>query len=151
MPREKLDDTGYEEESFEEQMDALGVEIVKTKTTEVEWYQRSAKSNRFGGLSERISFNASGITIGGQAIKKFPTGYVSVGVVEVKGKKTMAIRPAKDGFKIFMSTKNSHRCGTKALVAWLESKGIKKGTYELREAGGGYIAVLVGGKDGGAK
>ena len=148
MPREKLDDPGYDEETFEETMDNLSVEIVKPKTTEVEWYQRSPKSNRFGGLSERISFNASGITIGGQAIKKFPSGYVSVGVVEVKGKKTMVIKPAKDGFKITMSTKNSHRCGSKALVVWLESKGIKKGTYELREAGGGYIAVLVGGANG---
>ena len=70
MPKEKL--LGYkdDEESFEEQMDALGVEIVKTKTTEVEWYKTDKSKLGKVGLKDKVSITSTGVTLGAAKLQK---------------------------------------------------------------------------------
>ena len=155
MPREKLEDPGYDEESFEEQMDALGVEIVKTKTTEVEWYKTDKSKLGKVGLKDKVSITSTGVTLGGEVAKMFGDALIKVAVVKTKHRTgieeiTFALKPGKDGLKISRTQANSYRIGAKALSEWLISKGLKKGSrYILKEIDGGYIAVAC--KDGGGK
>ena len=155
MPKEKL--LGYkdDEESFEEQMDALGVEIVKTKTTEVEWYKTDKSKLGKVGLKDKVSITSTGVTLGGEVAKMFGDALIKVAVVKTKHRTgieeiTFALKPGKDGLKISRTQANSYRIGAKALSEWLISKGLKKGSrYILKEIDGGYIAVAC--KDGGVK
>ena len=155
MPKEKL--LGYkdDEESFEEQMDALGVEIVKTKTTEVEWYKTDKSKLGKVGLKDKVSITSTGVTLGGEVAKMFGDALIKVAVVKTKHRTgieeiTFALKPGKDGLKISRTQANSYRIGAKALSEWLISKGLKKGSrYILKEIDGGYIAVAC--KDGGGK
>lgn len=146
---------GYkdDEETVEETLAALDVPVVKTKTTEVEWY--NVDKSRAGqiGLKDKISITSTGITIGGEIAKMFGDTLIKVAVIKTKnnidGREETAflLRPGKGGFKISKSRANSHRIGAKGLSEWLFAKGIKKGKYTLKEVDGGYIAVAC--KDGG--
>jgi len=135
-----------ERQSFEQQMNDLGVEVVKTKAA-LEWY-KPATARRNRGLGDKISINKSGITLGKEAVKIFERnqpGYISieVGIIKKRNRNYLAIRPVKNesGFTVTVLKKRTHRMGTKKLVKWLSSRGIKQGVYELREVKGGYMAI----------
>ena len=153
MPREKLDDPGYEEETFEEQMDALGVEIVKPKT-EIERYKIDKSRAGKIGLKDKVSVTTTGITLGGEAVKMLGAdSRLKVAVIKITkagiDEITFALKPGNDGFKITRSRANSFRIGAKGVTEWLLAKGVKKGRYSLKKIEGGYIAAAV--KDGGGK
>ena len=155
MPREKLDDPSYEEETFEEQMDALGVEIVKTKTTEIEWYKPNDSSSGNAGLKDKVSVANLGITLGCDVVKMLGAdSRLKIAVVKTKRinspeEATFAIKIAEKGLKIIKSTNNSSRVGSKNMMKWLLAKGVKKGRYSLKPVDGGWAAVAC--KDGGGK
>ena len=136
-------------------MDALGVEVVKTKTTEVEWYKIDKSRAGQIGLKDKVAVNATGVTLGGEVAKMFGDALIKVAVVKTKnnmdGREEISflLKPGKEGFKISRSQANSHRIGAKSLSDWLVSKGIKKGRYSLKEVDGGWMAVAC--KDGGVK
>ena len=153
MPRERL--MGYcdQEESFEEQMDALGVEVVRPKT-EVKWYKHNLGSSGNAALINKVSVATGGITIGSEAVEMLGAcSKLKIAVVKTKkpdGSEliTFALKPSEKGLKI-MKIKNTNRFGSKTLMNWLFDNGIKKGRYELKKIDGGYLAVAC--KDGGAK
>lgn len=137
-----------EKETFEEQMKALNVEIVKP---EIEWY-KPATVRRTSGLKDRISINKCGITFGKDAIAKIEKAedgkvFISIGIIKTKKRNVMAIKPGKGkgGFTVTKTSKQSHRIGTKKLVKWLAERGIEQGVYELRAVEGGFVAVPEGG------
>ena len=148
MPKEKL--LGYkdDEESFEEQMDALGVEIVKTKTTEVEWYKTDKSRAGQIGLKDKVSVTSTGVTLGGEVAKMFGDALIKVAVVKTKNnidgreETSFLLKPGKGGFKISRTKANSYRIGSKGISEWLFSKGIKKGRYSLKmQTEGVWLAV----------
>ena len=152
MPREKLDDPGYEAETFEETMEALNVEVVRPKT-EIEWYKTNKSRAGKIGLKDKVSITTTGITLGGEVVKILGADSLlkvavvrttSGGVEEI----TFALKPGSDGFKITRSRANSYRIGTKGVTEWLLAKGVKKCRYSLKKIEGGYIAVP---ERGGAK
>ena len=159
MPRERL--MGYcdQEETFEEQLAALDVPVVKTKTTEVEWYKIDRSRAGQIGLKDKVSVTSTGVTLGGEVAKMFGNLFgdalIKVAVVKTKnnidGRETVTflLKPGKDGFKISRTKANSFRIGSKGISEWLFSKGIKKGRYSLKHVDSGWIAVAC--KDGGAK
>jgi len=148
LPREKLTpfDNVDDDESFEQQMADLGVEVVRPKT-KIEWYKTEKARAGKVGLRDKVSINSMGITLGGEVVKKIgEEPRVKVAVVKTKkiagGEKiTFILKPGQSGLKICRTKSNSHRIGTKALAEWLISKGIKKGRYSLKEIKGGYMAV----------
>ena len=150
MKREKLFGAPLEEESFEGQMNDLGVEVVKLKP-EVEWYNSRVRT---GGLKDKVNLNNSCLTIGVEVAKILGEGArLKVAVVKTKKIKssdevTFALKPAVDGLKIAKSASGSYRLGGKKMSEWLLGKGVKKGKYELRPVDGWYMAVPVaGGKE----
>lgn len=137
-----------DDRNFEEQMADLGVEVVKPKT-EIEWYEinRAKRKGKFG-LKDKVSVNSGGITLGGKAVEMIGTdSRIKVAIVKIKSptgkeKLTFILKPAKNGLKIVKTRANSCRIGSRALMEWLESKGIKKGWYKLEKIDGdGYKAV----------
>jgi len=137
-----------DDRSFEEQMADLGVEVVKPKT-EIEWYEinRAKRKGKFG-LKDKVSVNSGGITLGGKVVEMIGTdSRIKVAIVKIKSptgkeKLTFILKPAKNGLKIVKTRANSCRIGSRALMEWLESKGIKKGWYELEKIDNdGYKAV----------
>ena len=155
MPRERLIGYKDEEETFEETMDALGVEVVKTKTTEVEWYVPNEKSTGNAGLKDKVSVTVAGITLGCEVVKMLGAdSRLKIAVVKTKRinspeEVTFAIKSTDKGFKIIKSTNNSSRVSSKNMMKWLFENGVKRGRYKLKSADGGYIAVPCG--DGGVK
>ena len=97
MPREKLiPPDNADDRSFEEQMNDLGVEVVKPGKPEFEWYEPMFGRNNKGGLKDRISINSGGITIGSIAVERIGlNSFITVGVVKIKNKNFMAIKPGK--------------------------------------------------------
>ena len=148
MPREKImmiDEN--DDRSFEEQMDDLGVEVVKPQT-EIEWYKiGKAKSKGKHGLKDKISVNTGGITLGGKIAEKIGINVkVNVAIAKTKSptgkeKVTFILKPGKDGLKIVKTKTNSCRIGSRALMEWLVNNGIKKGQYGIKKIEGGYMAV----------
>jgi hypothetical protein len=137
-----------DDRSFEEQMADLGVEVVKPKT-EIEWYEinRAKRKGKFG-LKDKVSVNSGGITLGGKVVEMIGTdSRIKVAIVKIKSptgkeKLTFILKPAKNGLKIVKTRANSCRIGSRALMEWLESKGIKKGWYKLEKIDNdGYKAV----------
>ena len=148
MPRERLMGYKDEEETVEEQLDAIGVEVVKTKTTEVEWYKIDKSRAGQIGLKDKVSVTSTGVTLGGEVAKRFGDVPIHVAVVKTKNNidgsetVTFVLKPGKGGFKISHSKANSYRIGAKSLSDWLFSKGIKKGRYSLRlQTEGVWLAV----------
>jgi len=141
-------DEDYYDRSFKQQMEDLGVEVVKP---ELEWY-KPATVRRTSGLKDRISINKCGITFGKDAIAKIEKAedgkvFISIGIIKTKKRNVMAIKPGKGkgGFTVTKTSKQSHRIGTKKLVKWLAERGIEQGVYELRAVEGGFVAVPEGG------
>ena len=144
MPREKLSER-EPEESFEETMEALDVEIVRPKT-EIEWYKTNKSRAGKIGLKDKVSITTTGITLGGEVIKMLGEDIrLKVAVVKTTkagtGEITFALKPGKEGFKITRSSANSYRIGAKKMIEWLLGKGVKVGLYSLKKIEGGYIAV----------
>lgn len=136
-----------QEESFEQQMEALNVEVVKPKT-EIEWYEigRAKRKGEFG-LKDKVSVNSGGITLGNKVVEMIgANSKIKVAVVKMKSptgreKLTFILKPGKTGLKIAKTRANSCRIGSRALMEWLVSKGIDKGWYKLEKIDGGYKAV----------
>ena len=152
MKREKLFGVPLEEETFEEQMEALGVEVVKPKQ-EVEWYNSKGRAGKIG-LKDKISVTAASITLGTEIAMKLggEGARLKVAVVTTKKINTpdqyeiiFVLKPSADGLKITRSNAGSYRLAAKKMVQWLITKGVKKGRYNLKPIDGGYLAVPVGG------
>src|SRR5690554_1317810 len=94
-----------DDRSFEEQMDDLGVEIVKPKT-EIEWYE-IGKAKRRGkfGLKNKVSINTAGVVLGGEVVKMFGADTrlnVAIATTKTptgKEKATFVLKPGEDGLK----------------------------------------------------
>lgn len=149
MKRDKLFEVPLEEESFEEQMNDLGVEVVKLKP-EVEWYNSRVRTDT-GDLKNKVNLNNSCLTIGVEVAKILGEG-ARLKVAVVKTKKingpdevTFALKHEVDGLKIAKSPSGSYRLGGKKMSEWLLGKGVKKGKYELKSVDGWYKAVPVAG------
>ena len=148
--REKLMGLIDDSETFEEQMNDLGVEVVRLKPV-YEWYKPNDSSSGNAGLKDKISVTVAGITLGSEVVKMLGAdSRLKVAVVKTKKingpeEITFAIKSADKGLKIIKSTNNSSRFGSKNVMKWLFDNGIKKGRYELKQVDGGYIAVEVGG------
>lgn len=137
-----------DDRSFSEQMEDLGVEVVKPKI-QIEWYEinRAKRKGKFG-LKDKVSVNSGGITLGGKVVEMIGTdSRIKIAIVKIKSptgkeKLTFILKPAKKGLKIVKTKANSCRIGSRALMEWLESKGIKKGWYKLEKIDNdGYKAV----------
>ena len=137
-------DEDYYDRSFKQQMEDLGVEVVKP---EIEWYEPDL-TRKQQGLGDRISVNKNCITLGRDFVEKIGgvDTKISIGVVKDKArnKTVLALRPDnKKGMKITKTEKGSYRIGTPKLVKWLAKSGIRQGVYEIKEARGGYTAYKI--------
>ena len=132
-----------DDRTFEEQMKALNVEIVKP---EIEWYEPDL-TRKQQGLGDRISINKTCITLGKDFASKIGVDTkISVGIIidKAKNRTVLALRPDnKKGMKITKTEKGSCRIGTPKLVKWLAKSGIRQGVYEIKEARGGYAAYKI--------
>jgi len=128
-----------EERSFGQQMNDIGVEVVKPS---IKWYKPDLR--RGGKLGDRISITKSCITLGQKVAEKINAdNKIAVGIVENRGRTTLALRiDDKKGMKITKTKKQSYRLGTKRLIKWLLEQGIEIGVYELKKTkdGSGWIA-----------
>ncbi len=133
-----------EDESFEQQMDALGVEVVKPALQEPEWYDPDFRRRNKIGLKDKISVQKTCITIGSQAILEMGVNEnfkVKVGTAKYKGRIVLLLKLTNNGLKITKSNKNSYRVGAKKLPEWLQGKGLRFGLYSLKKVEGGFIGI----------
>jgi hypothetical protein len=141
-----MPDTSWptEDRSFEEQMDDLGVKIIKPEK-EISWYEPNFGRSGRVGLKDKVSIHSSGLTIGSQAIDQIgTTSKLKIGIIKVKNKSYVAIKMAEDGLTITKTKVNSFRVGTKKLSEWLLKEGIEKGKYVLKAVDGGFILIPEG-------
>ena len=123
-----------------QQLQDLGV----IERTEIVWYRPDYRKG--GPLPEgTISVNTAGITLSKEVYTRLMAAgpKISVGIIKVRGKNRLALKPGKTGFKVTVTSKGSHRYGTKKLANWLMEHGIENGLYEVKEVKGGWLAVPV--------
>ena len=153
MPRDSIFDHALvdDDRSFEEQMEDLGVEVVKPAPLEPEWYEPDMRRSNKVGLKDKISVRKTSVTIGNQAIEEMGVNEecrIKIGTAKYKELIVLALKPANNGLKITKSNKNSFRVGSKKLPEWLLTKGLKFGHYSLKKVKGGFIGIPEGGDIG---
>jgi hypothetical protein len=132
-----------EEESFEEQMANLGVEVVKPKLT---WYKTMTQRRGKVGLKDKISLSKSCITLGSEVVEKIGAdSLLNFGLYEKNGKKYIAMRTSKkDGLKLRKTKANSYRVSSQALANFFIEQGMPLGKYRLQKIKGGWLAIPEG-------
>lgn len=136
---------GDDDRGFEEQMQDLGVEVVKPK---IEWYQAKIHKSP-AGLKGKISFAKTCITLGKEAVNEMISSpeeelRVEFGIFEKNDKKFIALRKSRDGFKPCKTRSGSCRITSQEVIGWLERKGVPRGVYKLKAVEGGWLAVPEG-------
>ncbi len=134
-----------EERSFLEQMEDLGVEVVKTPTiTDVKWL----KKGKYKKIQlYDISVTTTGITVRAQAMEMLGTDYVRLGLGKKEGKPVLLIKPTdesdKHAFKITYGT--GIRRLSRAAATRVIAQGLPLGQYVLHKVRNKkvYIAVPV--------
>lgn len=136
-----------DDRSFGQQMDGLGVEVVRPKI-EVEWYKPDRSRRGRLGLLDKVSVNAGGIGLGRDVVDMIGENLrIKVAIAKTKtplGKEslTFILKPVQaGGFMITKTRSSSYRLGSRPLAQWLMNGGIKKGWYRLEKIEGGYKAI----------
>ncbi len=142
----------YEDRTFEEQMNDLGVQVVQKQKPEerlqekpeVVWHRSCNYGKGDGGIGNMISVNRTNLTIGKPVMDQIGAGErIEFGVMERNGKKMIVIKKNKYGWKAYQ--KKPHEGGrvtSTALLAWLEKQGVVRGLYKVSEVKGGWVATL---------
>ena len=147
MPRDSIFDRALvddDDRNFEQQMEDLGVKVVKPKVT---WYKTMTQRSGKVGLKDKISLTKNCLTLGGQAVEKIGAdSLLNFGLYEKKDKKYIAIQASKkEGLRLSKTKANSYRVSSKALAIWLLEQGMPLGKYVFREVKGGWLAIPEGG------
>ena len=142
-----------EERSFEQQMNDLGVQVVRPEKPQeapqeerpqIVWRGGSMYGKGSGGIGNMISITKTNISIGKPLMDAIgPDGRLEFGVMEKNGRKMVAMKKVKHGLKPYRTRDTSGaRVGSKSLLGWLAEAGIVRGLYRVSEVKGGWVAVL---------
>ncbi len=159
-----------DDRTYEEQMEDLGVEVVKVhkipvasgsssllknddddfnKIKNTVWFKKTDAKN----LSKtHFNFNGNYIMLHSDFVKELNSERVNIGVAEFRGQKVIRLQPSSTGYKISKNKKVSFKLGASGVSKKLVEAGIKLGIYEAKKlASGGYIGVLVEEKENAQK
>jgi hypothetical protein len=152
MPRDSIFEYGVvddDDRNFKQQMEDLGVEVVKPKI-EISWYKTMTQRSGRVGLKDKISLNKNCLTFGSEVVEKIGAdSLLNFGLYEKNGKKYIVLRTSKDGLRLTKTKTNSYRVGSEALAQWLLEQGMPLGKYRLQKIKGGWLAVPEGGVSSG--
>lgn len=131
-----------DDRSLHEQLQDLGVDIVSATPkaqTKISWYNTQKGSAAF--LYNKVSITKGDIRLGKVVQKKFfKIGrYAQIGAVPRGDKMLLLFKPVPervDGALAVSVKNNSARVGSRALIKWLEEKGLKHGRYTVRQVDG---------------
>lgn len=134
-----------EEETFEDVMDALGVEVVKQKPElkNIRWL--SPVTGNLAALRNKISINKNSISIGKEVAEMLHDSTnkkLQFAAAEYKGKPVLVIKNSRTGYKISENNKgNSYKAGSIALIKIILENGLPLGVYKVQKAKGGVICI----------
>lgn len=137
-----------EKRSFEEEMEALGVEVIKTrkpsqKPSQRKWYppRRSGPKKTAG-----ISVAQTVITVSAAVMKALGSDYAVPGIDVINGKNALLLMASEKGKGYKLSpckTSSARRLTNVKLIARMVADGLEYGRYRAEKAKGGVIAWLV--------
>ncbi len=142
------DQDGYYDRTVEEQMNDLGVEVIKKKEEPKEQLKVVAT---YAPWSRREVYYFNGIKVTKGYIYVFPKAVEMFGdeymdmiqVCEYKGKRCIAFKVSEQerGLKIKRFQNGSAKIQSRNLTTWLNQHGIEEGVYKLKKVKNGFIAI----------
>ena len=131
-----------DDRSLHEQLQDLGVEVASTTQkaqTKISWYNTQKGNDAY--LYNKISVTKGDIRLGKVVQEKFLKigHYAQIGAVPRRDKVLLLFKPVPERVDgaLAISVKNSSaRVGSRALIKWLEEKGLKHGRYTVRQVDG---------------
>ncbi len=136
-----------EEETFGEQMDALGVDVVKLKPKQpklenIKWLSGWGKTKP---LVDKVCINKSSISFGDEALQMLLDGSaykkLQLATADFQGQKVLVIKTSKTGYVIKQGKAGRARAGSPLVMRKLQECGLVLGVYRVKKAKGGVICI----------
>ena len=132
--------------SFKEQMDALGVEVVKQKPDQLKNIKWLSGWGKIKPLVDNICVNKSSISFGDEVLEMLFEGNayrkLRFAVAEFRKQKVLVIKTSETGYTIVQGKIGRARTGSPAVMRKLREHGLALGVYRAKKAKGGIICIL---------
>lgn len=145
-----LDDSGYDDRSFDEQMNDLGVEVIRQKADGLKNLVWLTTWGNVKSLADKIRLNKSTISFGKEALQMLfeesEHKKIRIGVAEYRSRKVLVLRPSAVGYAVVQGKEGRPRAGSALVVKKLLDHGLSLGIYNAKKVKGGIVCIFEGGK-----
>ncbi len=134
-----------EEETFEDVMDALGVEVVKQKEEGLKNIKWVSGWKRTKPLADKVCVNKSSISFGGKALQMLFDGSIykklQLATADFRNQKVLVIKTSETGYVVVQGKTGRARAGSPGVMKKLQEHGLALGVYRVKKAKGGVICI----------
>ncbi|MGI6078288.1 MAG: hypothetical protein ACOYCB_09045 [Fastidiosipilaceae bacterium] len=137
-------DDGLGDETFGEQMNALGVEVVKQKPElkNIKWVSGWKKNKP---LVDKVCVNKSSISFGDEALKilldRSTHKKLQLATADFRNQKVLVIKTSETGYVVVQGKTGRARAGSPGVMKKLQEHGLALGVYRVKKAKGGVICI----------